>query len=128
MDFSSYNSFYFIVYSTNPDKHRVTFELDSNGIRQSLNENIFFDLIYQTCNLTLANKVKATFANVNETYLLDRENKTIKELINGTGPEKQAHFKMYQDKLKEKKQAEKRQDWVVKILNTQNSWKNRFKF
>lgn len=119
--------YYFIVYDTNPDRERVKYEIDANGVRIGCNYKKFLEFIRETVSLTVMNKVKATLNNYNERYLLDREEGKITEIDKGRDPETLSNFTKYKDKLETKKNDESAcaNSWVNGVIKQREDWKSK---
>lgn len=116
--------YYFIVYDTNPDRERVKYEIDANGVKIGCSYKKFLEFVRETVSLTVMNKVKATLNNYNERYILDREEGKVIEIDKGRSPETVSNFTKYKDKIESKRNDDysSANGWVNGVIKQRDDW------
>ncbi len=114
----TYNDFYFVVFTSNPIKNRVKYEVDANNSISSVTTEKFVDFIRQTVGLKAVASVQKALRNVGETYLLDREEQKLFEVSRAASLPEEANFKKYQKIIKETKMLDTTMnvDWTQSVM------------
>jgi hypothetical protein len=73
-------NFFFMVYHPNAIKGTVRIMLDGT-YETTVKRKQLFNIICETCSITLANKIDSTCSNHGEFYLYDRDKNTLKKMI-----------------------------------------------
>jgi hypothetical protein len=84
----AFETFFFLVFTPNPIKDTVRIIIDDGTIKTTLRRKKFHSVIETICGLDMANAIDSALSEMGGFFLLDREKRSIRKLMNTSDFEK----------------------------------------